>query len=173
MISYCTLDIEASRMVKDWSRPWEDGLSVACLWSSLDDELLIFEGNTASLDRLVKKINEHGNLVTWNGTNYDLLVLGHICPRKITARHVDLAYRVADAMKMNRVKLENVALHTLGRGKAIKMEEGIFLPENRDKLIARCSDDAIILRDLYIEAIGGRPMRAMSPEGRRWIKVDP
>lgn len=124
----CVLDIESEKLIEDWNKPWEGGLSVCGLWVNWAGgsmgEMRLYQLD--ELECAIRDIEEADVLVSKNGIRYDVpalegmlgisLGLGEFGRTLNVRSHVDLQRIVEEALGF-RVSLDNMAHATLGRAK--------------------------------------------------------
>lgn len=115
----CVLDIESQRLIEDWNRPWEGGLSVAGIWVS-------WAGGSMGEFRLYQQdesqgladVLEYADLVVGkNSEGYDIPAIEGLLKRPLRLQaHCDLQALTTRALGY-RVSLDALAWATLRRAK--------------------------------------------------------
>ena len=147
------LDLETQKMVEDWAKPWEAGLSCCGVWISWlggsDGRLRLFGAD--DVERIVQLIEAADEVVSWNGHRFDLPLLGGLHGKSFHVKsHFDFLAVIRSTTGI-RHRLEDVGRLTLGRGKTGKGSSAPGLWQRRDlaALHTYCLDDVVLTRDLW------------------------
>lgn len=157
-MNYIVLDIETQQLVQDWDQPWKAGLACCCVWTSWDGRFLLFGPN--DIERLNASLlawyaqSKASHVVTYAGDNFDLRVLSELGVTALQDRgdafSVDMSAQLLHKTG-RRWKLEEVARHTLGRGKSGHGHQApqMFAAGEFAHLHTYCMDDVALTRDLF------------------------
>lgn len=168
--------MNAPRNGEDWRRYDWLGISWGVVWVSWEGgqagRLRHFRGEKARLGVLVALLNEADVVVSYNGSHFDEKLLfakgfeGVFDP-KADCDMLSLIYRVMG----RRYKLDDMALHTLGRQKSGhgKHAPALARAGRIDELAEYCQDDVILTRDLYYFARAHGYV--ITPDGRCPLQV--
>lgn len=148
-MNYIVVDIESERMVQNWSRPHEAGISVVCAWVERKQQYRFYDYH--SLGKLARESEKADVIVSWNGVSYDLPVLTRFEPGIEVKEHVDLCAEVKRVVGY-KVSLEKCARATLGQGKSGHGKHAPELWERREyaSLYNYNQDDVQLTRDLFL-----------------------
>lgn len=114
-------------------------------------------------------------LVGYNSDHFDLPILGKYYAGDLTRiKSVDLLKEVKNVLG-RRLKLDNLAEATLGRGKSGNGLEAISWWKNGEfeKVREYCLDDVRITNELYLYAKKNKSLKYRDYDGVREIKIDP
>ncbi len=126
------------------------GMSVAVTW---DDEngFRTWLENDAS--ELVKELDRADKVIGFNSVSFDYEVLSAYNPNVhelLDGKSFDILDDIKDRLGF-RVKLDDIGLATLSKGKSGNPEDAIkwFRQGQIDKLVSYCQTDAELTRDIY------------------------
>lgn len=157
-MNYIVLDIETQNLVQDWDKPWEAGLACCCVWTSWDGRFLLFGPN--DIERLNTSLSawhvqqKARPVVTYNGESFDLRILVELGVTALKdqddTNSVDMAAILLHKTG-RRWSLEEVARHTLSRGKSGHGHQApqMFAEGQFAHLHTYCMDDVALTRDLF------------------------
>ena len=114
-------------------------------------------------------------LVGYNSEHFDLPVLGRYYAGDLTKiKSVDLLKEVKNVLG-RRLKLDNLAEATLGKGKIANGLEAVEWWKNGEfeKVREYCLDDVRITNELYLYAKKKKSLKYRDYDGVREIKLDP
>ncbi len=146
-----TLDLETRNFFQDVGSndPKSLDISVVCIHDSLTDTYSSF--TEPALKNLWPILESAEGIVTWNGDHFDIPLLNKYYTGDLTKiKSIDLM-REVQLVLGRRLKLDSVAAATLGTSKSGNGAEAVEWWRNgeMDKLIAYCTDDVRITRELY------------------------
>lgn len=150
-----TLDLETKNIFDDVGSndPAALDISVVCIHDSETDQYRSFL--ETQLKDLWPVLERADVLVTWNGDHFDIPLLNKYYAGDLTKiKSVDLMKEMQKILG-RRLKLDTVALATLGAGKSGTGLEAIewWKSGDIDKIIRYCTEDVRITRDLYEYAL--------------------
>ncbi len=114
-------------------------------------------------------------LVGYNSEHFDIPILGKYYAGDLTKiKSVDLLKEVKNVLG-RRLKLDNLAEATLGKGKIANGLEAVEWWKNGefDKVREYCLDDVRITNELYLYAKKKKSLKYRDYDGVREIKLDP
>jgi DEAD/DEAH box helicase domain-containing protein len=149
------LDVETQYLTEQIAGGWSavDKLKVALVvtWDEKNGMRTWYEDD---VPRLLMELRNFQPIVTFNGENFDFKVLSAYGPVDfLNSRSTDMLAIMSKKLGF-RVKLESVALATLGWGKTGSGKESVAWwqsgdPEKRRKVAEYCTKDVELTRDLY------------------------
>lgn len=150
-----TLDLETRNFFQDTgsNEPASLDISVVCIHDSLTDSYASF--TEPELKGLWPILESSDGIVTWNGDHFDIPILNKYYSGDLTKiKSIDLM-REVQAVLGRRLKLDSVAATTLGVSKSGNGAEAVewWRKGEIDKLIAYCTDDVRITKELYEYAL--------------------
>ncbi len=156
-----TLDLETRNFFQDTgsNEPASLDISVVCIHDSLTDSYASFI--ESDLKGLWPILESAGGIVTWNGEHFDIPILNKYYSGDLTKiKSIDLMKEV-QTMLGRRLKLDSVAAATLGTSKSGNGMEAVewWRKGEIDKLIAYCTDDVRITKELYEYALKNGHLR--------------
>jgi DEAD/DEAH box helicase domain-containing protein len=150
------LDVETQFLTEEIPGGWDaiDRLKVAVVvtWDSAHGARSWYEED---MPALLAEIDKYRWIVTFNGERFDFQVLSAYGPVKhLLPKSIDLLALLADRLGF-RVKLDSVALATLGRSKTGSGTESVLWwrsgdPKQRQKVVDYCKTDVELTRDIYL-----------------------
>ncbi len=149
------LDVETQRLSYEvaggWTNIKEFGVAVAVTWDQEHGFRRWFEKDA---ERLVTELARFSRIITFNGNRFDLEVLRGYAPiEKLLSRSFDL---LADlhARLGHRVRLDDLARETLGRGKTGSGVEAVqwWRAGQRERVAMYCEKDVRLLIDMVSHA---------------------
>ena len=156
-----TFDIETKNFFQDVGSndPTDLDISVVCIHDSASDTYSsYFEKD---FNKLWPILEQADMLITWNGDHFDIPLLDKYYPGDLTKlKSLDLMKEVQKVLG-RRLKLDTVGEATLGLNKS---GHGIDAVEwwrtgQLDKLVAYCTDDVKLTKDLYDYAIANSKLK--------------
>lgn len=150
-----TLDLETKNFFQDVGSndPKSLDISVVCIHDSQTGAYSSYTEQT--LKDLWPILESADAIVTWNGDHFDIPLLNKYYAGDLARiKSVDLM-REVQATLGRRLKLDSVAAATLGTSKSGNGSEAVewWRKGEMDKLIAYCTDDVRITKDLYEYAV--------------------
>ncbi len=150
-----TFDLETQNFFQDVGSndPVDLDISVICIHDSLDDQYKSFL--ETDLNKLWPILEQADMFITWNGDHFDIPLLNKYYPGDLTKiKSLDLMKEVAKVLG-RRLKLDTVGEATLGINKTANGAEGVEMWRKGeiDKLIAYCTNDVKMTKELYDYAI--------------------
>ncbi len=149
------LDVETQYLTEQVAGGWTavEKLKVALVvtWDEKNGMRTWYEED---VPRLLMELRNFQPIVTFNGENFDFKVLSAYGPVEfLRSRSTDMLAIMSKKLGF-RVKLESVALATLGRGKTGTGKESVDWwqsgdPEKRRMVAEYCAKDVELTRDLY------------------------
>lgn len=149
------LDVETQYLTEQVAGGWSavDKLKVALVvtWDEKNGMRTWYEED---VPRLLMELRNFQPIVTFNGENFDFKVLSAYGPVGfLNSKSTDMLAIMSKKLGF-RVKLESVALATLGWGKSGSGKESVAWwqsgdPEKRQKVVEYCTKDVELTRDLY------------------------
>jgi DEAD/DEAH box helicase domain-containing protein len=150
------LDVETQFLTEEVPGGWDaiDKLKVAVVvtWDAAHGIRTWYEEDMPSL---LAEIDRYRWIVTFNGERFDFQVLSAYGPVKhLFSKSIDLLLRLAERLGF-RVKLDSVALATLGRAKTGSGTDSVLWwrsgdPKQRQKVVDYCTTDVELTRDIYL-----------------------
>jgi hypothetical protein len=142
------LDIETLRLSTEvpdgWSSIDQFGVAVAVTWDLHGQFRSWFEQD---VNDLVNELKKFERIVTYNGERFDFKVLsGYTSTRGLSARSFDVLVELTHTLG-HRVKLDDVARHTLGVGKSGDGVDAVrwWREGKREQVTEYCRDDVELL----------------------------
>jgi len=150
-----TFDIETKNFFSDVGSndPTALDISVICIHDSLTDSYDSFLEK--DFPRLWPILEKADALITWNGDHFDIPILNKYYPGDLKKiKSIDLMREVRNVLG-KRMKLESIAMATLGKGKAGNGVEAVnwWNKGEIDKIIKYCIEDVKITKELYEYAL--------------------
>jgi DEAD/DEAH box helicase domain-containing protein len=151
---HIVIDIETVRgpdeVMGGWANPEGFGVAVAVTW---DQENGFQEWYEKDVEALVGELSSFGRIVGFNVLDFDFRVLAAYQPavsKLLRGKTVDILADVHRALGF-RVKLDELARETLGRGKTGTGEQALrwWREEKRDLVVKYCQADVALTRDIY------------------------
>ena len=149
------LDVETQRLSFEvaggWANIKEFGLAVAVTWDHQHGFRHWFEKD---VERLVSELGRFSRIITFNGNRFDLEVLcGYASIKQLRSRSFDLLTDL-HARLGHRVRLDDLARETLGRGKTGSGVEAVewWRAGQREKVAKYCEKDVRLLIDMVAHA---------------------
>ncbi|HVJ06593.1 MAG TPA: ribonuclease H-like domain-containing protein [Candidatus Saccharimonadales bacterium] len=149
------LDIETLRLSSEvpggWSSIDKFGIAVAVTWDLQGQFRAWFEDDVSEL---VAELKRFERIVTYNGERFDFTVLsGYTSTRGLPTRSFDVLVHLTQTIGY-RVKLDDVAFHTLGVGKNGDGLEAVRLwrEGKKDAVIDYCKNDVELLMRVVAHA---------------------
>lgn len=149
------LNVETQYLTEQVAGGWSavDKLKVALVvtWDEKNGMRTWYEED---VPRLLMELRNFQPIVTFNGENFDFKVLSAYGPVGfLNSKSTDMLAIMSKKLGF-RVKLESVALATLGWGKIGSGKESVAWwqsgdPEKRQKVVEYCTKDVELTRDLY------------------------
>lgn len=150
------LDVETQYLTEQVAGGWNavDKLRVALVvtWDERNGMRTWYEED---MPRLLMELRNFEPIVTFNGENFDFKVLSaYGTVDFLKSRSTDMLAIMSKKLGF-RVKLESVALATLGKGKSASGKESVDWwqsgdPEKRRKVLEYCTQDVELTRDVYL-----------------------
>lgn len=148
---YLVLDIETQRLVQDvggWDHVDKLGISVACAYDSKTDQFISYREH--ELPKLIELCEER-LVVGYNIRGFDLPVMVPYGLKISKVDAFDIMYDLEALTRQRFLKLESVAMGTLGTGKSA---DGLMAVEwwkqgLVDKIIEYCLQDVKVTRDIF------------------------
>ena len=147
------LDIETRRSAKQvggWHRAERMGVSCAVLYDSLVDDFLVFYQE--DMEALVERLNSLDLVIGFNIIRFDYKVLSGLSNFNFQSLPtLDLLMKIHERLGY-RLGLDHLAKETLGKEKSA---DGLMALEwwkqgKIDKIVAYCTQDVRVTRDLYL-----------------------
>ncbi len=169
-----TFDIETQNFFDDVGSndPADLDLAVICIHDSTDDSYKSF--TEATLRDLWPILESADSLVTWNGDHFDIPLLNKYYPGDLSKiRSIDLMKEMQQVLG-RRLKLDTVAGATLGVNKSGNGMESVewWRKGEVDKVIAYCTDDVRLTKDLYEYAVRNGHLKYRDVGAVRELKLD-
>ncbi len=148
---YLVVDLETQNLVQDvggWDHIDKLKISVACAYDSKTDQFLTFrEHEMAKLNQLCQE----RLVIGYNIRGFDLIILEAYGLEVSKLDVFDIMYDVQTLTRQKYLKLESLAMATLGAGKSA---DGLLAVEwwkkgEIDKIIEYCLQDVKVTRDIF------------------------
>ncbi|MEA2715658.1 MAG: hypothetical protein QOG91_686 [Candidatus Parcubacteria bacterium] len=156
-----TFDVETKNFFQDvgTNDPADLDISVVCIHDSADDKYRSFLEN--DFGKLWPILEQADLLITWNGDHFDIPLLNKYYPGDLAnIKSLDLMREVYTVLG-RRLKLDTVAEATIGLNKSGTGADAIYLWQKGeiDKLIAYCTDDVRLTKELYDYAVANGTLK--------------
>jgi len=152
------LDVETQYLSDEvaggWSAVHKFRVALAATWDQQNGSRVWYEED---VQRLLFEAEKFAPIVTFNGENFDFKVLSAYGPVEgLYSKSTDMLAVLSKRLGF-RVKLDSVALATLGRGKIGSGTECVDWwrsgdPVQRQKVVDYCKMDVELTRDIYLFA---------------------
>ena len=147
-------------------------LTVVCIHDSKTNEFTSY--TREELPKLWGILERADMLIGYNSDHFDIPILNRYYPGDLTnIKSLDLLKEVR-AVLGRRLKMDNLAEATLGRGKSANGLEAIrWWQEGKvDKIIEYCIEDVRITKELYEYAKKNKSLKYSDFDGVREIKLN-
>ncbi len=167
-------DIETRNLFQDVGSndPKDLDISVVCLYDYETDTYMSFLQE--DFGKLWPILENADMLITFNGDHFDIPLLDKYYPGDLTKiKSLDLLKEVKKSIGF-RLKLDSIAMATLGTGKSGHGLEAVTWWKNGeiDKLIKYCIDDVKVTKDVYDYAMKNGILKYKDGSVMKDIKLD-
>jgi len=168
------IDIETRNIFQDVSSndPKELDISVVCLYDYSTDKYHSFLQE--DFGKLWPILENTDMLITFNGDHFDIPLLGKYYSGDLSKiKSLDLMKEVKNSLGF-RLKLDSIALATLGTGKSGHGLEAVTWWKNGevDKIIKYCTDDVRVTKEIYDYALKNGHLKYKDGTNMKEIKLD-
>lgn len=169
-----TFDIETKNTFEDAGSndPADLDLSVVCIHDSETDKYShFFEEDLKKLWPILEKADM---LIGFNSDHFDIPLLNKYYPGDLTKiRSLDILKEIKNSLG-RRIKLDTIAIATLGKGKISNGLEAIAWWRNgeKDKVVKYCLEDVRITKEIYEHALKKGVLKYTDNKEVKDIKLD-
>jgi len=169
-----TFDIETKNTFEDAGSndPADLDLSVVCIHDSETDKYMsFFEEDLKKLWPILEKADM---LIGFNSDHFDIPLLNKYYPGDLTKiRSLDILKEVKNSLG-RRIKLDTLAIATLGKGKISNGLEAIAWWRNgeKEKVVKYCLEDVKITKEIYEHALKHGVLKYTDNKEVKDIKLD-
>lgn len=148
---YLVFDLETKTLVDavgGWKNFKQLEVSIACAWDSKTEEMLVFEEK--DMPKLVELLQSR-LVVGYNSNGFDLPIMEKYGLDMAKVDSFDIMLDVQNVSGWKFVKLEKVAMATLGTGKSAEGTMAVqWWEEGKvDQIIEYCKQDVAVTRDVF------------------------
>ncbi len=167
-------DIETRNIFQDVGSndPKDLDISVVCLYDYETDQYMSFLQE--DFGKLWPILENADMLITFNGDHFDIPLLDKYYPGDLTKiKSLDILKEVKKSLGF-RLKLDSIAMATLGTGKSGHGLEAVTWWKNGEieKLIKYCIDDVKVTKDVYDYALKNGILKYKDGAVMKDIKLD-